>query len=71
MGPVNCIKLILFLTTIFYLNSSYRNMATKFFNVSFERTFKIISKIFLQIFHIKLKSWNILTESNELSAILD
>jgi hypothetical protein len=34
----------------------------KNFIVSFERTFKIISKMLLQIFHIKLYSWNILTE---------
>jgi hypothetical protein len=47
-------------------------MATKNFIVSFERTFKIISRILLQMFHIFLDSWNILTESNaELSAILD
>ena len=33
--------------------------------------FKIISKILLHMFHILLDSWNILIESNELSAILD
>jgi hypothetical protein len=41
------------------------------FIVSFERTFKIIYKILLQIFHILLDSSNILTESNKLFAILD
>jgi hypothetical protein len=50
---------------------SIRTMATKNFIASFERTFKIISKILLYMFHILLDSWNILTESNELSAILD
>jgi hypothetical protein len=40
--------------------------------VSFKRTFKFISKILLQMFHIKLiNSWNILTERNEPSVILD
>jgi hypothetical protein len=40
--------------------------------VLFERTFKIICKMLLQIFHIKLNSWKILTdESEELSANLD
>jgi hypothetical protein len=38
--------------------------------VSFEITFKII-KDFLELFHILLGSWNILTEDSELSAILD
>ena len=33
--------------------------------------FKIISKSFLQIFYFLLDSWNIFTESDELSAILD
>ena len=46
-------------------------MATEIFIVSFERMFKIISKILLHMFHILLDSWNILIESNELSAILD
>jgi hypothetical protein len=46
-------------------------MENKYFIVSFERTFKIIANILLHIFHIKLRSCNILTESNELSAILD
>jgi hypothetical protein len=37
-----------------------------------DRTFKIIYKLLLLIFHITLiKSWNILTESSKLSAILD
>ncbi len=33
--------------------------------------FKIISESFLQIFHVLFDSWNIFTESNELSAIYD
>ncbi len=47
-------------------------MATKFFIVSLiERTFKIIYKILLLIFHIFPDSCNILTESNELETIIE
>jgi hypothetical protein len=40
--------------------SRLKKMAKKI--VSLERTFKIISKILLQNYHILLDSWNILTE---------
>ncbi len=46
-------------------------MATKIIIVQFERTLKMIYKSLLQIFHFLLDSLNILTESNQLSAILD
>ena len=41
------------------------------FNISFERKFKSIAKIRLQILYILLDPWNILTESNQQSAILE
>ena len=47
-------------------NTNNRTMARKTFVVSFERTFKIICTILLQIFYILLGSSNILTQSNEL-----
>jgi hypothetical protein len=48
-----------------------KDIGNKKIVVSFERTFNIIYKILLQIFRNKLNSCNILTESNEMSAILD
>ena len=43
----------------------------KSFIDSFERTFKVIYKSILPIFHTLLSSWNIFVESNKLSALLD
>jgi hypothetical protein len=48
-----------------------KDIGNKKIVVSFERTFNIIYKILLQIFRNKLNSCNILTETNEMAAILD
>ena len=57
--------------TMNHANKNNVPIATKFFIFLFWKTFKIICKILLQIFYILLDSWNILTKSNDLSAILD
>ena len=48
-----------------------RVLETKIFIVLIERKYKIMYKSLLQIFHNLLDSWNVFTEHNELSAILD
>ena len=54
---------------VFHIFCFEQNIPLK--GISNKRTFKIISKRLLQIFHILLDSFNIFTENNELPAILD